>query len=196
VTSEINFISINENFPVPGQDNDTQVFRDNFDTIKRSFRTAKDEITELQDNSARTDEDNDFNKNQIRNTVLGKTSVQVQNYNNNSVLTNNNQEVNFNLGLHHVLRAGVNINLTFVGFPGDTTIPVAEQLSGMGKITLELYGDGNPRIITFNQQAGTVIKTLDLPTPLTVQSTTDPILLEIYRYNSTTIFIKYIGQFI
>ena len=51
--SNINYLSINENFPVPGQDNDTQVFRDNFDTIKQSLRIAGEEITDLEDNGAR-----------------------------------------------------------------------------------------------------------------------------------------------
>jgi hypothetical protein len=203
VTSNINFISINENFPVPGQDNDTQVFRDNFDTIKRSLRTAKDEITDLQDNSARVDESNDFNKNQLRNLVLGKASLELQNY--GDIITNSTQEIDFSQGLHHVLRVGASMNLNFVGFPGDSNIPAGELLSGMGKITLELYGDGavdgedQPifRTLTFNQPNGTVVKTTGFPSPLlTVQSSTDPILLEIYRYSSGTIFIRYLGQFV
>ncbi len=193
--SDINFISINENFPVPGQDNDTQVFRDNFDTIKRSFRTASEEITDLQDNAARTDEDTDFNKREIRNLTLGKASVQLQNYGN--PITNSVQEINFSQGLHHVLRVGATINLTFVGFPGDPNISVADLLGGMGKITLELYGDGVSRTVTFNQPNGTIIKTCNFPSSvLTVQSATDPILLEVWRYSSNTIFIKYVGQFV
>ena len=48
MTSLINFAAINENFPVAGQDNDTQVFRDNFDTIKTNFSAAKTEIEDLQ----------------------------------------------------------------------------------------------------------------------------------------------------
>ena len=192
--SDINFISINENFPVPGQDNDTQVFRDNFDTIKRSFRTASDEITDLQDNTAKTNEDNDFNKQELKNLVLNNISIRLKNY--GSPLTNNQQAIEFPQGLHHVLRVGTNINLNLAGFPGDTLVPTAELLSGVGKITVELYGDGSPRIVTFNQPNGTVVKACDVPSPLVVQSTTDPILLEIYRYNANTIFIKYIGQFV
>lgn len=195
--SDINFISINENFPVPGQDNDTQVFRDNFDTIKRSLRTAKDEITDLQDNAARKDEDNDFDKKQLRNLVLGKTSVQLKNYNNDSFLENSEQEINFELGIHHVLRTATNINLKFVGLPGDPNISVADLLTGMGKITLELYGDGTPRIVTFNQPNGAVTKFSNFPSlPFTVQSSTNPTLVEVYRYNSGLVFVRYIGEFI
>jgi hypothetical protein len=200
--SDINFISINENFPVPGQDNDTQVFRDNFDSIKQNFRVAKNEIAELQDNSAKTNENNDFNKQQLRNLELGKASVQLQLY--GSPITNDVQEINFSQGLHHVLRIGANTNLTFVGFPGDLGIPEVDRLSGMGKITLELYGDGqldgnsDPifRTITFNQPNSTVVKTFGFSNlPLSVHSDTNPILLEVYRYNSNIIFIRYIGQF-
>ena len=70
MTSAINFTSINENFPVAGQDNDTQTFRDNFNTIKTSLSTAKDEITTLQDNTAKLNNDNDFNLNIVQNAVL------------------------------------------------------------------------------------------------------------------------------
>ncbi len=48
MTSAINYAAINENFPVAGQDNDTQTFRDNFDSIKTALSTAKTEITDLQ----------------------------------------------------------------------------------------------------------------------------------------------------
>jgi hypothetical protein len=74
MTSAINFLSINENFPVAGQDNDTQVFRDNFDTIKNNFRAAQEEITVLQTFSASVESDNDFNNNRITGAILQRTS--------------------------------------------------------------------------------------------------------------------------
>jgi predicted phage tail protein len=74
MTSAINYLSINENFPVAGQDNDTQVFRDNFDTIKNNFRSAQEEITDLQTFTVRVDSDNDFNKFKIVNALLQRTA--------------------------------------------------------------------------------------------------------------------------
>ena len=68
--SNITFASINENFPVAGQDNDTQTFRDNFDSIKTALSTAKTEITDLQDNVVRLDTDNDLNGSIIQNARL------------------------------------------------------------------------------------------------------------------------------
>ena len=70
MASNINYLSINENFPVAGQDNDTQVFRDNFDTIKTSLRNAKDEIGSLQDNTAKVNSDNDFELKKIQRALL------------------------------------------------------------------------------------------------------------------------------
>ena len=70
MTSNINYAGINENFPIAGQDNDTQTFRDNFNTIKQNFLDAYDEITSLQANTARTNTDNDFAGVKIRNAVL------------------------------------------------------------------------------------------------------------------------------
>lgn len=48
MTSNINFASIDADYPIAGQDNDSQGFRDNFSSIKTSLQYAKDEIEELQ----------------------------------------------------------------------------------------------------------------------------------------------------
>ena len=80
MTSNINFAAINENFPVAGQDNDTQVFRDNFDTIKTNFSEAKTEITDLQDNAARTDGDNDFLYNVVGSLTLQDAYLRKKDY--------------------------------------------------------------------------------------------------------------------
>lgn len=46
--SNINTNGININYPVPGTNNSTQGFRDNFASIKNNFTSAKNEITDLQ----------------------------------------------------------------------------------------------------------------------------------------------------
>lgn len=51
MTSAINTTAINPNYPVPGINNSTQGFRDNFSSIQTNLNTAADEITLLQ-NSA------------------------------------------------------------------------------------------------------------------------------------------------
>ena len=48
MTSQINPNNIDGTYPVAGQPNNTQGFRDNFTNIKTNFSTAKDEITDLE----------------------------------------------------------------------------------------------------------------------------------------------------
>lgn len=49
--STINTSSLNTNYPVPGVNNSTQGFRDNFNVVKSSLNTAATEITDLQTKS-------------------------------------------------------------------------------------------------------------------------------------------------
>ena len=48
--SQINTNGINVNYPVPGVNNNSQGFRDNFATIRTNLNTASTEITDLQNN--------------------------------------------------------------------------------------------------------------------------------------------------
>lgn len=49
MTSLINPTNIDGTYPIAGQDNDSQGFRDNFTNIKNNLETARLEITALQD---------------------------------------------------------------------------------------------------------------------------------------------------
>ena len=51
MTSAINPNNIDGQYPVAGQDNNSQGFRDNFTNTKTNFQYAKDEITQLQNAS-------------------------------------------------------------------------------------------------------------------------------------------------
>jgi hypothetical protein len=51
MASNINPNNIDGAYPVAGQDNDSQGFRDNFTNIKTNFQYAEDEITDLQNNA-------------------------------------------------------------------------------------------------------------------------------------------------
>jgi hypothetical protein len=193
VTSNINYLGINENFPVAGEDNDTQVFRDNFDTIKTSLNTAKTEITDLQINTARTDVDNDFNRKLISSAVM------LNNYDKKfdggviaAPLT-----VDYENGNYQIFRFGVNTTVEFLNFPDDESTP-----TGLGKVTLELYGDGTARTLTFITTGGTVIKkNATFPATFTVTSAEaaagsgNPIIVEVWKHKSDRIFLNYVGQF-
>ena len=79
MTSAIVFNTIDATYPVAGQDNNSQGFRDNFNIIKNAFSTASFEITNLQNNTAKTDVDNDFNGVVISNAVLSNNTISVGN---------------------------------------------------------------------------------------------------------------------
>ena len=192
MTSNINFAAINENFPVAGQDNDTQVFRDNFDTIKTNFSAAKTEIEDLQDNVARTDATSDFNYN-IVTTVTLQDAVQIKrNY--GAAIVAATQEVSFKQALYHIIRFGNNCAIELIDFPVDEVDVLG--FGSCGKITLELYGDGTARTLTFTPTGTTVFKkSSGFPGTLTVTSATNPIIIEVWQHDVDVIFLNYLGQF-
>ncbi len=150
--SNINYVSINENFPVAGQDNDTQVFRDNFDTIKTSLRYAKEELEVLQDSAtgaARLNAENNFNGNIVTGAVLkGNRDALFDGENWNTSLLN----VTYTNGSYQIYKFGTNVEINFQEFPEN------ETPAGVGKVTLELYSDGSSRTITFKSVAGLIYK--------------------------------------
>ena len=192
MTSLINFAAINENFPVAGQDNDTQVFRDNFDTIKTNFSAAKSEITDLQDNAARKDEDNDFLYNVVGSLTLQDAYLRKKDY--GAAIIAGTQDISFKQAMYHIVRFGANTSLSFSEFP--TGAVDVTGLGQIGKATLELYGDGTARTITFITSGGAVIKkSPGFPGSVTVTSATNPVIIEVWRHSATVIFLNYLGLY-
>lgn len=74
--SNINTLNIDATFPIAGQDNSSQGFRDNYSAIISAFETAKTEIAELQSNSvlkaalSNTTLSNDMQSAEISNATL------------------------------------------------------------------------------------------------------------------------------
>ena len=191
MTSNINFAAINENFPVAGQDNDTQVFRDNFDTIKTNFSEAKTEITDLQDNSARTDQDNDFLYNVVGSLTLQDAYLRKKDY--GAAIVIGTQDISFKQAMYHVVKVGANTSLSFSEFP--TGVVDVTGLGQIGKATLELYGDGTARTITFTTTGSTVFKKLGFPGSVTVTSDTNPVIIEVWQHSTAVIWMNYLGSF-
>lgn len=203
--SNINYTAINENFPVAGQDNDTQVFRDNFDTIKTNFREAKTEIEDLQDNVARTDVDNEFNNWRVQGArfqncrdikFIGTPDTSIY-------------DISYVNGPYQVITLAVSsTTITFSEFPGDSNIAGEDSLLNVGKVTLELYssedtvskeivfdtgGSAVPKKNTsdaweYNPSVANILKT-------TVDSSTDPVFIEVWRHSNDVIYFRHLGQF-
>ena len=196
MSSNINYLSINENYPVAGVDNDTQTLRDNFDTIKTSLRRAQEEVTDLQNNTAKNNDDNDFNLNIIGNAVL--ENVRYQKYDAGNPVTVSPTTIDFQNGHYQIYRIGGNISLDFLNFPGDPELTAEPVPVGMGKVTLELYGgtDSSEVTVSFSTSNGTVIKKdVDFPAVLTLDSGDDPVIIEVWRHSQEVIFMRYLGKF-
>jgi hypothetical protein len=200
VTSNVTYAGINENFPVAGQDNDTKVFRDNFATIKTGLRNANEEITALQDNTAKTNASNDFQLNIVQQAVLLEPrdkKFEGQIYGGGNIA--------FGMGSYQVWsfdRSWSDIKIE--GLPGDTIVNDTTLTSGAGKIRLELYTDGTGnKSLSFITTAGTIIKRSGFPAGGTDQykldveitSNTNPIIIDVWRHSKEVIFFHYVGEF-
>ena len=69
--------NIDANYPTAGQDNSSQGFRDNFNSIKNNFTEAQTEINDLQSNKANLNAANDFAGNTITDAELKDNSETV-----------------------------------------------------------------------------------------------------------------------
>jgi hypothetical protein len=211
VTSNVTYSGINENFPVAGQDNDTQVFRDNFATIKTGLRNANEELTDLQDHTAKINLTNDFEM-QIQERMIFKNckdSVWAPSgtYGMPGFAGGN---IDYTTGTYQVWSFDATTNsIVITNLPGDPAVSSQEgslQL-GVGKLRLELYNNDNlsSKSITFTTSAGTVIKRSNFPAagtdPLRLNLTldtaayNDPVIIDVWRHSSDQVFFQYIGQF-
>ena len=104
MASLVNPSNINGNFPIAGQDNDSQGFRDNFTNIKNNFTFIKQEVEDLQAKSvlkaALTGStlDNNFLGSQLKNTQFKNYSETMYDWGNTS------GEIQLDLALGNVHR--------------------------------------------------------------------------------------------
>lgn len=194
MTSQINYTNIDELFPVAGQDNDSQGFRDNFDVIKTALTVTSSEITELQ---AKTVLTADLSNN-----------TPVSNDLNGSTLANGKYE-NFNPTFQSPDISSATIDVSASSYPikqilivDDSVIRFtnwpSSELNVCGKIVLHIASSTNPYSVTFLQDAGTIVYSSDFPTPLTTDSsianTFD--VVEAWTYTGgSTVFVKHLGKF-
>lgn len=118
MTSQITSSNIDGTFPVAGQDNSSQGFRDNFTNTKNNFAYAASEISDLQSKallkSALTGEtlSNDMQGAQISNALA--LSFRDTIYNFSSV--SGNQNIDFTLGNYQTMTLAGSVILAFTNF--------------------------------------------------------------------------------
>ena len=194
--------SIDAAFPVAGQDNDSQGFRDNFSIIKDSLASAKQEVEDLQLNTAKLNEANNFAGN---NVIDANLKAVTEEFYIPSGDLQNSQNINFDNG--HYQSFGVNGNnlvLTFDNWPASGTL-------GRVRVELALSADAQgTQLISFattDSNGGTGILKYSnwgaggsndggTAEQVVVDSETDPVVLEFWTTDGgATVYANYIGQF-
>jgi len=185
--------TIDDTYPVAGQDNNSQGFRDNFNIIKTNFTSAKSEIETLQNNTAKTNADNVFFENTLsRYTKLQETTTHVGPTNVSSATP-----LSFAAGHFYTIVASNDATLTLEDWP--TNNEYAEML-------IQIYGDGAVnRTITFasTYSAGASQMRVDGSTEFgggaaitTNTVVTRSHLVKAFTYdNGTNVFLQYLGTF-
>ncbi len=189
MASSIDTSTIDANYPVAGIDNDSQGFRDNFNSIKTNITTAGSEITALQANRARTDADNNHVGNEIQDAELLQVT---EKFNNSNQTLTADHEVDYRDAHVHQFNAtapaGNIMTVSFVGWPtaryaklrlimsvssGVSTNITLSPGSGTGKTNSE-----SGLILTHGGQIG------------------QKIIVDVFTYDTgNTLFFDYIGSF-
>ena len=142
MTSQINPNDIVTNYPVAGQPNNTQGFRDNFTAIQNNFGYAETEIDDLQ------------NKVVLKAALVGGTldnnmnnvliyAANIQDFSATAVnitTTSGSIAVDYSAGHYQSISTAGNISLSFINWPSSGAV---------GLIRLQLIIDIAGRIVTF-----------------------------------------------
>ena len=191
MTSQINPLNIDQNYPVAGQPNNTQGFRDNFTATQTNFQFAATEITDLQNKAVLkaaltgTTLDNNMNDNLIY-------AAKIQDFSMTAVTittTSGPIAVDYSAGHYQSISTTGSISLSFINWPATNSYGyiklqinvtnVAHTLTLPAAVSLGTTGiqGYSANIITFaatgtyefafgTKDSGTTITIFDLNRPL------------------------------
>lgn len=172
--------SINTNYPVPGVDNDTQGFRDNFSNIKSALGTVAGEIGNFQLNGVTTNGLNDF-------SYIGSLSRAVLDSYGESVGTNTfstDDTINALEGNYQKVSVNTSLNIDVIDWT---------EASGVkGNVILEIYNSSGTSVnINFSNTLGTLKKDISLPVAVAGTST---VFVQLWTTDGgTNVFLTKIG---
>jgi hypothetical protein len=190
MTSQIISETLDENFPVAGQDNDSQGFRDNFNIVKTGLGIASSEITGLQARVLVRDPDGTYTNNlggtgKI-NEALFENCTFVSNTTNATGLTGD-ANITFAGGYVQVVNAQADgLTLTFRDLPTVSYAPFRLVLSADSAYTLNFAVEGGATIYT--GAAGFAGASLTL-------SAAETIVVEAFSYEPTKIYLRIVETY-
>jgi len=165
MTSAINPNNINGAYPVAGQDNDSQGFRDNFTNIKTNFTYASDELTDLQSKVVLKSALNGttLNNNMAGSPLSNAQLIGVTTPAQALGTVSGDQTLNFAVGSYYTLTTAGSVSIAFSNWPAAgqvgtinlqvTVTNVAYTLTLPSSVTVgvdNLQGFAS-NVITFNQ---------------------------------------------
>lgn len=155
-TTNITPGSVDIAFPVAGQDNDSQGFRNNFSAIKDSLTGAAGYIATLQDHTAKTDEANNHAGNNIVNANLVQISenAQIGAVSN----TTSTKTLDFEEAAYYQLTFSANCTLQIRNLPGASSTPAHSVMKVLVQMdpTLAAAAAAKP-VLTWDVGAGNVL---------------------------------------
>jgi hypothetical protein len=113
-------LDIDQDFPVAGQDNESQGFRDNFSAIKDSLTYLDEQLFKtggLTETTVKLGERNEFDINASLETVklLGTSEATVKS--GQAIVLTSGQELNYSAGSYHSILLTSSTSLDVIGFP-------------------------------------------------------------------------------
>jgi hypothetical protein len=190
MTSQINYTAIDATYPVAGQDNDSQGFRDNFAATQSALATAKTEITALQTNAvlvASLDGNDTVDNNLLGSSINNGSYSEFYGISYGTITVNTNPwSVTASNGYLQSFSASSSFGLTFTGWPD----------SGLfAKVRVHITNSG-PSNITVSIDGETIVKSNEFPTALTVPTGGAPIVIEAWTLDGgTTVYVHNLGVF-
>ena len=144
MTSAIVPGNIDGTFPVAGQDNSSQGFRDNFTAIVNNFTTASSEITSLQNNTASTNASTNFNGYTISNANFQNNKFTVVNH--GSISDGTTVTLNYESGHYHQITGTIGHDSTN-GAGGYTLAFSNMPGTGAGRMILDMTFTSNEHVL-------------------------------------------------
>ena len=146
MASNINPANINGAYPIAGQDNDSQGFRDNFINIKSNLTFAQAEITALQTSTVTIGAENDLAITTLKNPKLWNATEKV--YHHAAAVTT--AVIDYSAGDYQDMDVQGDISFTFQNWPASgnyaklrvlfTELLVTEDITFPAEVTLGLDG--------------------------------------------------------
>ena len=192
---------IDEEFPIAGQDNDSQGFRDNFAAIQSSLSASKTAIKDIEAKGVfkaalgSGSLDNDLQGNKLTNGVL--QGVASEHFNSGNITQNSEANILWSTAEYHDITMAnpSSVRLSLGGWPTAGTY---------GRMRLAIRSnDGSERTVTFEAaNAGTLrVNQTNWTSALDsgnfkVTSATSPKIVDVWTVDGgITVFMEYVGEY-